>query len=101
MPAAIAAALGVRPTDLPLLDAIVAYLRSRRLLLVVDNAGHVVDGATVVGRLLDAARGLTVLVTSRVPLRISGEQPRVGAVGAPTSTTNPKTSATTGCGYAR
>lgn len=72
--AAIGAVLGVRATDLPLLDAIVTYLRSRRLLLVVDNAEHVVDGATIVGPLLDAARGVTALVTSRVPLRISGEQ---------------------------
>jgi predicted ATPase len=72
--AAIGAALGVRATDLPLRDAIVAYLRPQRLLLVLDNAEHVVDGAAVVARLLDAASGLTVLATSRVPLRISGEQ---------------------------
>ena len=43
-------------------------------LLVLDNFEQVVAGAPVVADLLRAAPRLTVIVSSRAPLRISGEQ---------------------------
>lgn len=49
------------------------YLRGRRILLVLDNFEHLSGAAPVVARMLGAAPGIRVLITSRVPLRISGE----------------------------
>jgi non-specific serine/threonine protein kinase len=48
-------------------------LRSRQVLLVLDNFEHVVEAAPFVAELLAACAGLAVLVTSRVPLHVSGE----------------------------
>ena len=50
------------------------HLAERELLLVLDNLEHLVAASPAVGTLLDAAPGLTVLATSRIPLRLSGEQ---------------------------
>lgn len=63
---AIAAAVGA---DGPLAD----YLRHRRALLLVDNFEQIVTGAEHLGRLLEAADQLRILVTSREPLRIRAE----------------------------
>jgi predicted ATPase/DNA-binding CsgD family transcriptional regulator len=49
-------------------------LGNRSLLLVLDNFEHLISAATMIGELLDACPRLTVLVTSRVPLRLAGEQ---------------------------
>jgi predicted ATPase/DNA-binding SARP family transcriptional activator len=55
-------------------DDLVARLRERPALLVVDNAEHLLDPvAELVGRLLDRCPDLTVLATSREPLRLAGE----------------------------
>jgi len=49
-------------------------LAERRLVLVLDNCEHMVDAcASLVCDLLRASPGLRVLVTSREPLRVSGE----------------------------
>ncbi|GAA1579698.1 BTAD domain-containing putative transcriptional regulator [Kribbella sancticallisti] len=75
IPSAIGAALGVSETaDRPTDQALVEHLRSRRLLLLLDNFEHVLAAAPAVGKLLDTAPGLSVLTTSRAPLRLSGEQ---------------------------
>jgi predicted ATPase/DNA-binding SARP family transcriptional activator len=58
----------------PAAQALTDHLRSRRLLLVLDNFEHLLPAAVRVAELLDAAPGLTVLATSRAPLRLSGEQ---------------------------
>ncbi|MEV4618495.1 DUF4062 domain-containing protein [Asanoa sp. NPDC049573] len=55
-------------------DQVVTYLRQRHLLLVLDNFEHVADAAPVVDRLLRNAPGVAVLVTSRAPLRLTGER---------------------------
>lgn len=49
------------------------YLRERRLLLVLDNFEHLLEARLLVSDLLRTAEGLRVLVTSRVPLELSGE----------------------------
>ncbi|GIF71619.1 DUF4062 domain-containing protein [Asanoa siamensis] len=55
------------------LDSAVTYLRDRSLLLVIDNMEHLAESATMVSTLLDACPRVRVLVTSRIPLRLTGE----------------------------
>ena len=49
------------------------YLRTREMLLVLDNAEHLLDGVEVLTRVLECAPGLRLLVTSRERLSLSGE----------------------------
>ena len=48
--------------------------RHRSFLLVLDNLEQLVQGAAVLGELLGACQGLSLLVTSREPLHLTGEQ---------------------------
>ena len=50
------------------------FLCPRRGLLVLDNFEQVVDAAPTVAEILSAAPGVTIVVTSRVALRLSGER---------------------------
>ena len=71
---AIAASLGLLAPQRPPIDRVKEHLRDRHALLVLDNFEQVVAGAPVVADLLRSAPKLTVIVSSRAPLRISGEQ---------------------------
>ena len=55
-------------------DILADWLEPKTVLLVLDNFEQVIDGAPVVADLLRAAPKLSVVVTSRAPLRVSGEQ---------------------------
>lgn len=57
----------------PLLDSVKRSLANKSALLLLDNFEHVLDSAMTVSELLMAAPKLKVLVTSREPLRLSGE----------------------------
>jgi predicted ATPase len=72
---AVAKAVGVRErSGQPLLDALTHALRTKRLLLVLDNCEHMISPcAHLVDSVLKACPGVRVLATSREPLRISGE----------------------------
>lgn len=73
--AAIAQALGAREASGPSpLGNLVATIRDRRMLLVLDNFEHVIEAASGVTELLIGCPRLKVLVTSRAPLRVRGEQ---------------------------
>ncbi len=61
----IAATIGVRE---------LGDLRDRQALILVDNFEHLLEAAPAVGSLLSAAPRAKVLVTSRAPLRVEGEQ---------------------------
>ena len=75
VPSVIATTLGVPAVpEQPVMDSLVGHLRSRRVLVVLDNVEHVLAAAPHVAALLDAAAELTVLATSRTPLRLVGEQ---------------------------
>ena len=74
VPSAIAQACGVR--DLggrTMVEGLKAYLSIRQILLLLDNFEHVIEAAPVVADLLAWCPGLTVLATSREPLRVRGE----------------------------
>ncbi|MGH4002404.1 MAG: BTAD domain-containing putative transcriptional regulator [Pseudonocardiaceae bacterium] len=68
-------ALGVRDqSPRRPLAVLTEYLRERRMLLLLDNAEHLLDVcAALVDELLRAASGVRILVTSRQPLRVAGE----------------------------
>jgi predicted ATPase/serine/threonine protein kinase len=71
----IAQALGVIETPgSSLKDAIALAISDKRLLLVLDNFEHLLEGATLVSELIAASTGLKVLATSRAPLRLSQER---------------------------
>jgi len=71
---AIAAAAGVIPRqDQTVLDALVARLGRAPALVLLDNFEHVLDAGPTVLEVLFACPNLTVLVTSREPLRVRGE----------------------------
>lgn len=73
--AAVARALGLGEVrDEPALEGVKSYLRKRRVLLVLDNFEQILGAAPQVGEMLDATPALTILVTSRSPLGLSGEQ---------------------------
>ena len=58
----------------PVTEALAAFLRPKRALLVLDNFEHLLAAGPLVAELLKATRSLRVLVTSRSRLRVSGEQ---------------------------
>lgn len=71
----IASRLGLREIGSgSLRDRLLAAVANRRLLLVVDNFEQVVVAASGLHLLLDACSGLTLLITSRIRLRITGER---------------------------
>ena len=78
-------------------DALHSYLRDRHLLLVLDNFEHLLGAAPEVVGLVEACPGLVVLVTSRAPLRVRGEQEYpVPPLALPASTRMPEQAAVSG-----
>jgi predicted ATPase/DNA-binding CsgD family transcriptional regulator len=75
VPAAILTALGVHDAgDEPLEARLQRVLRHKALLLLLDNFEQVVEAAPVVAGILRTCPAVTVLVTSRVRLRLSVER---------------------------
>jgi predicted ATPase len=74
VPSAIGQALGVHElVGTRLTSLITARLSDGPALLVVDNFEHVTDAAAALTSLLEAAPGLKILVTSRIPLHVRAE----------------------------
>jgi predicted ATPase len=74
VPAAVAAAVGVSAEgQRPLLELVGDRLSGRRVLLVLDNAEHVLAAAPDLRLLLSHCPGTQLLVTSRSLLRLRGE----------------------------
>jgi predicted ATPase len=55
-------------------DGLAAHIGDKRLLVLFDNFEHVVDAAGGLAELLAACPGLDLVVTSREPLHLTGEQ---------------------------
>jgi predicted ATPase/DNA-binding CsgD family transcriptional regulator len=71
---AIGQALGMRESsDQPMVERLKTFLQGRDVLLVLDNFEHLVAAAPVMAELLATCPQLTVLVTSRAVLHLSGE----------------------------
>jgi predicted ATPase len=71
--AAIARTVGLRESDRPLLDELKDQLRSRTMLLLLDNFEQVTSAAPLVGELLQDCAHLKLLVTSREALHLRSE----------------------------
>jgi predicted ATPase/class 3 adenylate cyclase len=66
---------GVQATgDRPVLDALLAALRPKHALLIIDNCEHLVDpAADIIEKILRGCPNIRVLATSREALKIAGE----------------------------
>jgi predicted ATPase/DNA-binding CsgD family transcriptional regulator len=86
----IAKVLGVRGISGRTMDkTLIAYLRAKEMLLLLDNFEHVITAAPLVASLLAAVPALKVLVTSRELLHLSGEHELpVGPLELPAPTLN-------------
>src|SRR5712672_1151212 len=85
VPSAVATVLGLEVrTDNPL-PGLIASLRNRRMLLLLDNCEHVIDAAaSLAAAVLSGAPRVNILATSRETLGIAGEaQYRLGPLGSP------------------
>jgi predicted ATPase len=59
----------------PMLDTLLAYLKRKRLLLILDNCEHVIDEARrVAAAILQGCFNVRIMATSRESLTIEGEQ---------------------------
>jgi len=85
VPSAVATVLGLEVRTEDPLPGLVAALRDTRVLLLLDNCEHVIDGAAgLVAAVLTGASGVTILATSRVRLGLPGERVyRLGSLTSP------------------
>jgi non-specific serine/threonine protein kinase len=75
VPSSIAHHLGLHDSrGRPLLEYLAAHLRGSRRLIVLDNFEHLLSAGPVITELLKGCPALGIVVTSRSPLRVSGEQ---------------------------
>jgi predicted ATPase/class 3 adenylate cyclase len=75
IPSTIAEAVGARAEGRrSVLDTLKDHLRGREMLLVLDNFEQLIPGAPLVAELLDVSARMRILVTSREPLHLAGEQ---------------------------
>lgn len=71
---AIARGLGLSDKGrLPVYRQLVDHLRHRHMVLILDNLEQVVDGASLIADLLADCQQVTILATSRIVLRLTGE----------------------------
>jgi predicted ATPase len=74
VPGALGAALGIHSSGINPLPGLTAWLRDKAVLIVLDSCEHVIDAAASLAEaVLKAAPGVSILITSREPLRAEGE----------------------------
>ena len=84
---AVSQALGLSVGGADRLASLAAALGPRKVLLVLDNAEHVLGAVTdLVQAVMQAAPGVRLLVTSQVPLKVDGERVfRLGPLSIPSA----------------
>jgi predicted ATPase len=72
----VAQVLGIQErAGTPLTDTLCAHLKTRQLLLILDNCEHLLDAcARLADAMLRTAAEPTIIATSREPLHVAGEQ---------------------------
>lgn len=74
VPSSLAGSLGIPVQADDPLFVLLAHLRTRRLVLIIDNCEHLIDAVSaVVEQIRATAPGVSLLATSREPLRTLGE----------------------------
>src|SRR5260221_3856644 len=74
VPSALAAALGLELRADDPLPGLIAALRDKQMLLVLDNCEHVIESAaSLAAAVLSSAKRVHIVATSREPLRAEGE----------------------------
>src|SRR5262249_13295240 len=85
VPSALAAVLGVGVRTEDPVSGLIAHLRDKETLLVLDSCEHLIEAAAVLAEsLLKGAPGVRILATSREPLLTEGEAiVRLSPLGLP------------------
>lgn len=74
VPSALAGALGIPVQAEDPMHVLLAHLRTRKLILIIDNCEHLIDAiSAIVEQIREAAPDVGLLATSREPLRTLGE----------------------------
>jgi hypothetical protein len=70
----VASALGLATVSQDPVSRVIEFLRNKRMLMVLDNCEHVIEGAALLAeKLIAGAPGVDVIATSRESLRAKGE----------------------------
>jgi predicted ATPase/DNA-binding winged helix-turn-helix (wHTH) protein len=87
VPGAVAAAVGLAIHSENTATVLTTYLRSKRILLVLDSCEHVIEAAaSLAEQIISGAPNVHILATSREPLRLRGEQvQRLSPLASPPS----------------
>ncbi|WP_213772720.1 winged helix-turn-helix domain-containing protein [Bradyrhizobium sp. dw_78] len=85
VPTALASALGLEIRSDNPYPGLITALKHKQMLLVLDNCEHLIEASAILTmEILQGARGLKILATSREPLRVEGEQVyRLSALESP------------------
>jgi predicted ATPase/DNA-binding winged helix-turn-helix (wHTH) protein len=84
LPLSLANALGLT-VESDALISLIAFLRERRILLILDGCEHVIEAAaTIADQIMRSAPQVHILATSREPIRVEGEHVhRLSPLGYP------------------
>jgi predicted ATPase/DNA-binding winged helix-turn-helix (wHTH) protein len=85
VPSAVATVLGLEIRTEDPIAGLIASLRDKQILLLLDSCEHVIDAAaSFAATVLSGAPGVKILATSREPLRVAGERGyRLGPLSSP------------------
>jgi predicted ATPase/DNA-binding winged helix-turn-helix (wHTH) protein len=91
VPSAVATVLGLGIRLEDPLPGLVAVLRDKRMLLLLDNCEHVIGAvASLAAAVLSATPDISILATSREPLGVAGEREyRLGPLSSPQPSSRP------------